>query len=267
MDEVKVTKDFTKSELWAFVNEVNRLMIDLNLTEREVVGLLKITAGFAADFTPMESLSLNAQGLLIDLTTVSDKFLDSGKTPKQTSLDLIHESKPRTSDTAIKLVDNIAQKLLPLDEKENDKEILSLARKSFDNDLTQARYYYILKHIYPPLLIHEQNTHPRWREHFIVPPPIYTRWYANASYTKKFKQYYVSPSVDICLFILANYFYMKESIDLKKDITYCTTNMEFAKVYHPWYDYAKTHVEEVVKKTEKRAKKPLVKRTNKTDTL
>ena len=132
----KVTRDFTESELWAFVNEVNRLMIDLNLTEREVIGLLKMTTGFVHDFTPIELMGLQGKGMLADPDKVSDKFLDSGKTPVQATLDLVHESKPKTSEIAAQLVDNIAKALLSTDKKHTDKEILDLAKSKFNNDLT-----------------------------------------------------------------------------------------------------------------------------------
>lgn len=262
----KVNNGFTKDELWKFVETVNHLMKEFNLTEREVIGIFKLMTGFATDFDLVEQMALVNKKLLESPDEVNEGILWAGREVIQTTLDLPHSSKPKTDEIAEKLVNNIEKALLSKDKEETKKEIEDLAKSKFDNDLEMARYFLILKKIYPPLLKHE-SSHPRWREHFIIPPPTYDRWNATAHFVGKFKKIYHSKTKDISLFILANYFYMKESIDISKDICYATTNIQFINKYDSWYDYAENHIKEQKAKTEKAKNKRKIARTNKTDTL
>lgn len=262
MDEVKTAKKpITKSELRDFVELVNHLEVTHSLTSREVVLLLKIYTGFATDITIPEQLALLTKGLLSSNgKDVLEGLLWTGKEAIQTSMVMLHNSKPKANETALEIVERIASTLLPSDKAKIDGIIEKYAIDYFQNDLEIARYFTILRFIYPPL---KEDHNPNWVDHFIVQPNQTNLWSPNASVAKKFRAIYTKK--DIGIFLLAVYYAMKDSIDLTRQSYFMPSIANFMDKYDVWYEYAEDKIKAVKKSAEKtKAAGP---RINKTDTL
>jgi len=259
MDQV-TKQPMTKSQLKEFVELVNHLETTHSLTTREVILLLRMITGFATDITIPEQFTLSTKGLLSSNgKDVLEGLLWTGKEAIQTSMVMLHNSKPKANKTALDIVEKIAATLLPDNKEKVNSLIEDYAVKYFQNDLEIARYFTILRFIYPPL---KEEHNANWVNHFIVQPNQTNLWSPNAKMTSKFRAIYIKK--DIGIFLLGVYYAMKDSIDLNKGAYYMPSIVNFMEKYDVWYEYAEEKVNQAVVKE---AKTVAIPRVNKIDTL